>query len=442
MSYGIDVKYEFIIDTATPGYFCITVDLVITKPGVKITNFNGVHKFGMTDGDVLQFNTTKQNADYLPHGLAEKFVNLESLYVIESGLKAITRSDFKSLTKLKEIALYGNQIDEIPANCFDNLMNLKKLSLSNNRIKYLPNEVFHQLPNLVEVYISRNNLEALPSNLFENNPQMLQISLRDNILKSIGDGIIINLKELIAVSLEDNTCISDNFPKSSLETLSKNIKDHCSVEDLCLHTRIEINSEVQKLTRKLEQCENDKTEQEILQLSLMTSISSHEQTKHEDKKKLQFLEAENLYLLDENEHYKHNDETALNDLQAVISSLKKDLMILENSSSKDKSKLEEQIITLTDVKMKQEETEINLRSENKELKQQIQNLQSEVGAKKPINLDGEFEVDNKKMELAYKVLMFAIDKFKENDQNKPSSASNDGTNVKRSQIELIFHHKG
>lgn len=441
MSSAIDVKFEYVTNTATPGYSCLTVGLVITQPGVKITNFDGVHQFGKTDSDVVEFNTTNQKTDYLPHGLAEKFVNLEIVFVIESGVKAITRKDFEIMTNLKEIALYGNQINEIPANCFDDLINLKKLSLSKNRIKYLPNEVFYHLPNLVEVYISSNKLEALPSNLFKNNPHMLKISLQKNNLKSIGSGIIINLKELKAVSLQDNTCINDSFPKSSLKVLRNKIKDQCSVQDLCLHTRIEVNSEVQDLNRKIEQCEIDKTELEILQLSLMTSISSHDKTKYEDDKKFQFLEAENVYLKEENDQFKRNDETALNDLQAIISSLKEDIMTIENESKDVKSKLEEQIASLITVNIKQKETEIKLRLQNEQLKQQIKHLKSEVGANRPTNPQSN-EVDLKKMELAYKVLMFAIDKFKENDQNKLSSDSNDDTNATNSQIELIFHHNG
>lgn len=427
MYYAINVKYEYVTNTATPGYFCLTVDLVITEPGVKITSFNGVHAFDMTDSDVLEYNTTKQNTDYLPHGLAEKFVNLEIVYVIDSGLKAITRNDFESLTKLKEIALYGNQINEIPANCFDDLINLRKLSLSNNRIKYLPNEVFHRLPNLNEVYISRNKLEALPSNLFENNPHMLRISLSVNSLKSIGDRIVINLKKLKSVSLEDNTCINDSFPKSSLKTMSNKIKEQCSVEDLCLHTRIEVNTEVQELNRKIEKCENDKTELETRQVSFMVLISNYEKTRYENSKMLEFLEAENLFLRDENEHFKQNDETTVHDLQKVVSSLKEDILSIENGSREDRSKMEEQILSLIEVNLKQEETENNLRSQITQMKQLIKNLKAEIVSKRPTKLQSN---------------IVELHKFIENDQNKPSTNANDDTNAKKSKIDLIFHHKG
>lgn len=437
MSLAVDVKYEYVTNTATPGYFCITVELVITQPGEKIINFDGVHQFGMTDNDVLEFNTTKQKTDYLPHGLAEKFVNLEILYVIESGVKAITRSDFEQMTKLKEIALYGNLINDIPANCFDDLINLKKISLSNNRIKYLPNEVFHQLPSLMEVYISNNNLEAVSSNLFVNNPHMTTISLRGNSLKSIGDGMIIILRQLKNVSLEDNTCISDNFPNATLKALSMKIKEQCSVEDLCLHARIETNTEVQELKRKIEQCEDDKIGLEIIQLSLMRAVSEYKVTKHQDNLKLEFLEDANQFLREENDKLKDTDVTALNELQEMIISLKQDLTTVENGSQEDKSKLEEKINTLININLKQEESEKDLKSEVEQLKKVIKKLKSEVGAPRPSNTPSS-GVDPDKMELAYKVLMFAIHKFKENDQNKPSTNSIADKN--KNTIELIFHH--
>ncbi|CAO1336064.1 unnamed protein product [Diamesa serratosioi] len=437
MSLAIDVKYEHVTNTATPGYFCITIGLVITQPGEKITSFNGVHQQGMTDNDVHEFNTTKQNTDYLPHGLAEKFVNLETLYVIQSGLKAIARNDFETLTKLKEIAFYGNEINEIPAHCFDDLLNLKKLSLSNNRIKYLPNEVFHHLPNLNDVYISNNKLEALPSNLFANNPQINIINFRSNSLKSIGEGIIIKLKELKSVNLKENTCINDNFPSSSLETLSKKIKEQCSVEDLCLHTRIEVNSEVQELNRKLDNCENEKLALEKLQLSFMHSISKYEKGKFEDEKKLDFWKGENLYLRVENEQLKKNDE--LEDLKKVIGSLKEDIIALENSSNENESTLEEQIGSLLTENSSLKDSELKLKSQTEELKKQIQILKTETAVERPTS-SASNGIDPKKMELAYKVLMFAVEKFKENDQNKPIGAMN--ADKKKSQIEFTFHHNG
>lgn len=443
MSFAIDVKYEYITNTAKPGYFCITIGLVITRPGVKITSFNGVHQNGMTDNDVREFNTTKQNTDYLPHGLAEKFVNLETLYVIESGLKAITRNDFESMTKLKEIAFYGNRIDEIPDNCFDDLVNLEKLSLSNNRIKYLPNEIFHQLPNFVEIYISGNNLQALASDLFVNNPHINIINLRANNLKSIGDGIINSLKELKIVSLENNTCISDNFPTLSLENLSEKIKNQCSAKDSFLDTQIELNLEVQESNKKFEDCEKDKITLEKLQLSLMVSVSNYKKSQFTNRKKLDFLEDENVNLRLENDQLKKSKATELDDLRKIISSLKEDLATLEKSSKQYESNLEKEITSLLTKNSNLKASETNLKSQNEQLIKQIEILNSKNAVVKPTNSTSN-GVDPKQMELAYNILMFAIEKFKGNDQNKPSSYTkgNKNSNTKKSQIELIFHHNG
>ncbi|CAO1336084.1 unnamed protein product [Diamesa serratosioi] len=234
MTFAIKVKYDTLTNSPTPGYSCSALDLVTTKPGTVITEFEGEHELDKGDEDVLIFDITKQKSDYLPRGLSARYVNMRVLHVMESGVKSIARDDFKAMPKLKEIALYNNNIENIPSNCFDDLVLLERLSLTKNKIKVLPTKVFHALPNLKAIYLSQNVLSAIPADLFEKNPKMEFIGFRENTLKLIGSDLLKNLKGLKEVNFKNNICINNGFPKTSIANLVKIFKSKCSIRvDTC-----------------------------------------------------------------------------------------------------------------------------------------------------------------------------------------------------------------
>ena len=142
MTFAVEVNYD--LEYGTEGrYACTPLKLETTKPGTLIIEYTGEHNLGKFDSDVLVFNIKNQKTDYLPRGMTTKYENIEVLNVEESGVKAITRDDFKAMPKLTRLSFFNNKIDIIPNNCFADLVQLEILELAKNKIKTLPFKVFH-----------------------------------------------------------------------------------------------------------------------------------------------------------------------------------------------------------------------------------------------------------------------------------------------------------
>lgn len=242
LTFAINVKYDILTNTPTPGYICSAMDLVTKAPGIVITEFIGQHQTGKKDSDVILFDITGQKTDYLPRGLSKKYVNMEILHVMTSGVKAIVRDDFKAMPKLKELALFNNQIEIIPSNCFDDLVLLERLSFTKNKIKTIPSKFFNSIPTLKAVYFSQNELTVIQADLFEKNLKMEYVGFRENKLKFIGGEILTKLKNLKDVNFKNNNCIDDSYPTTTLDKLVKTIKTKCNVMpvDPCASSQKEI----------------------------------------------------------------------------------------------------------------------------------------------------------------------------------------------------------
>ena len=259
MTFAVIVKYDILNNIPTPAYISSALFLEIKTPGVVIVEFIGEHLTGKQDSDVLLFDITDQRTDYLPRGLSSKYVNMEILHVMNSGVKSITRDDFTAMPKLKELALFSNQINNIPSNCFDDLIHMERLSLSKNNIKILPQNIFFALPNLNAVYLTQNKLSAIPADLFQNNLKLEYIGFRENNLKFIGGSILSNQKNLKNVNFKNNVCIDDSYPRNSIEKLVKTIKSNCNV-DPCIAGSKDI-ARLQEINKRLavQQRANDMT---------------------------------------------------------------------------------------------------------------------------------------------------------------------------------------
>ena len=263
MTFAIKVRYDILSNIPTYQYVCSALDLQTTTPETVITEYKGKHVPGKTDLDVLIFDITRQKTDYLPRGLSSKYINMNVLYVMESGLKSVTRDDFSAMPKLREIALFGNKLESIPNNCFNDLILLERLSLRRNKIKTLSSKIFRALPNLKAVYLSQNLITAIPSNLFVNNLKLENIGFQDNSLEFIGGNILKDLRKLKEVNFINNICINNKHPKTSINNLVKIIKQKCNI--------LPVNS-----------CAS--ISKEINRLQILSNRLSAQQKKYDDKK--------------------------------------------------------------------------------------------------------------------------------------------------------------
>ena len=81
----------------------------------------------------------------------EGLVNLERLYLRETGLDSLPAGVFSGLAALETLELDNNRLRSLPAGVFSDLLNLKTLELHRNpSLSSLPYDEFEALPNLTE----------------------------------------------------------------------------------------------------------------------------------------------------------------------------------------------------------------------------------------------------------------------------------------------------
>ena len=84
----------------------------------------------------------------------EGLVNLERLYLRETGLSELPAGVFSGLAALETLELDNNQLRSLPAGVFSDLLALKTLELQKNpSLSSLPYDEFEALPNLTKLRV-------------------------------------------------------------------------------------------------------------------------------------------------------------------------------------------------------------------------------------------------------------------------------------------------
>jgi Leucine-rich repeat (LRR) protein len=169
------------------------------------------HLRGFSNRDVKIVKITRERLIFIPAGFSAFLPNINELYIMSSGLKFISRSNFKELKNLKSISFYRNKIDELPENVFYDLTKLEFLSFNENQIVDLPPFVFYRLKNLVELSLRKNKLYWIPAGVFKGNKKLKYLSLSHNEINWISVSMILNLPYLETLTLYENTCINEEF---------------------------------------------------------------------------------------------------------------------------------------------------------------------------------------------------------------------------------------
>jgi Leucine-rich repeat (LRR) protein len=97
---------------------------------VKINNLHG---YG--NGDIIALRIYQAIVTFLPSGLEAFMPNLIEMYVQESGLRFIERSNFMKMKNLQVLSFHVNNIKRVPEDALLDLKNLEYLSFSCNQIE-------------------------------------------------------------------------------------------------------------------------------------------------------------------------------------------------------------------------------------------------------------------------------------------------------------------
>lgn len=156
---------------------CLVKDLVITTPNKVVTSVNG----DINPSQLIGIDIKDQTMNYFPKGLGKFFPNLMFLRSRKSHLKTLHKEDFKSMSQLEWIAIYGQDI------------------------------------------------ETLDSDLFEYTPKLNLVYLEKNKIKHVGDGLLRGLKDLNFAYFSDNPCINkEGKTKEEIKSLILKLEENCS----------------------------------------------------------------------------------------------------------------------------------------------------------------------------------------------------------------------
>ncbi len=98
----------------------------------------------------------------LQGGDFEGLVNLERLYMRETGLQSLPAGVFDGLAKLEELELNKNKLQSLPPGVFSDLRSLESLKLQNNpSLASLPFDEFEALPQLTKLMVDREGRRKL-----------------------------------------------------------------------------------------------------------------------------------------------------------------------------------------------------------------------------------------------------------------------------------------
>lgn len=116
----------------------------------------GGHINNKTNSDVTAVTIHEATCHYLPAGLKRIFIKLEGLEIANSGLKVITQSDLRPLTKLRSFFARGNQITHLESNLFYFNRELVIINLTDNKIVFIGPGIFDPITDLQQLHINYN----------------------------------------------------------------------------------------------------------------------------------------------------------------------------------------------------------------------------------------------------------------------------------------------
>lgn len=212
-------------------YRCTLRDLNITEDNRAVTGFSGSHISGHSSQDVTEIWFWTGKSVFLPNGMGNLFPNLEKLLVSDDnrnlGLKAISRTNFKNMQKLKYINLRSNELDTIDEDSLHELPLLTTFIIKKNKIRMLHRNTFARNPKLVRVDVMSNELEYLHGDLFKSNLLLQEAQFSDNKLTKIYIDFT-QFKHIKKIDFRTNVCINQSLNEvRSLAEFQTLIRYHC-----------------------------------------------------------------------------------------------------------------------------------------------------------------------------------------------------------------------
>ncbi|CAH0560294.1 unnamed protein product [Brassicogethes aeneus] len=140
------------------------------------------------------------NAEFLSIGL----LNLQRIFLSDTGLREVHQNAFKDLTILVEIDLSNNQIGQLHPLTFTGNVRLRILVLTGNPLNQLVAEQFPVLPHLRTLELESCQLVNVNKKAFIHLSNLELLNLKSNQLKSLSERSFMNFPHLKTLMLDGN----------------------------------------------------------------------------------------------------------------------------------------------------------------------------------------------------------------------------------------------
>lgn len=231
--FGVELKCKFIFRTEpmAAGYNCeVENQLRIGKPNTTIDSIAGLHLKRLRNSAVERlFLKNNFEMKFIPVGYSNFFPKLNNLWIANSPIAIIAKSDFEKPENLNSLGIRNTKIEIIDQDVLSDLVNLEELYLHNNELKKIHEKAFSTMKHLRVLKLNNNKLRYLPAKLFESNVNMQEIYMNDNKLVIIESELFSTSTRIDKIDLRKNLCIDKSFPDDfgSIYNLNQMLIENC-----------------------------------------------------------------------------------------------------------------------------------------------------------------------------------------------------------------------
>lgn len=153
--------------------------------------------------------------EYPSAGLPE---NTTMLTIQLTNITSISEHHLKATPLLKELHLYGNQLQSLSSHLLRGVPQLHTLDLTGNELSDLPVDVFSDAP-LRNLVLKNNQIKRADPKWLPHNSSLTWLDLSENRLTEIPVGLFQRLPHLQNIDLSNNRL--EKIPPNSLDHLTK-----------------------------------------------------------------------------------------------------------------------------------------------------------------------------------------------------------------------------
>jgi hypothetical protein len=127
------------------GYKCIVKPTKIIQLPNEVKSIHGNHQDCFTSHDVSDLVIENSSVNFIPKGLNTMLPNLTAVYVINCGLKTVSREDLVGFKNVETLCLTKNELTSLPDDLFRDMPKLKRIFCENNKIEYMSSKLLKSI---------------------------------------------------------------------------------------------------------------------------------------------------------------------------------------------------------------------------------------------------------------------------------------------------------